>query len=437
MPVAMEPDGDAVAAVQDVTTSYPTVLAVDMPSSWKAAERGWGHSLHKLAPYVGRFPAALARFFILNLSDPGQVVFDPWSGGGTTALEALLCDRAAVASDAFAYAYTLSHAKGNPMTYGAFDAYLRDKLAEARRVTTRPHRMLDNPHMRVSFSDRTLADILRLRHVMAGDTSAEALFLKAVIAGILHGPTKSFLSAPQKDQTSSSPAYIKRFLAANKVARPVRDIYTCAMAKAERSLDHALPTRRATVLRADSRALPLPDGSVDLVVTSPPYMEVLDYPWNNWVRLWWLGEDRLKEAGKLMQSGREIVYRAFMRASLAELYRVMRPDSAAVIVIGDVNRKAKQGLSVSINSALLVAEEARPLGFAVDTILNDMYGFQARSMLVQNMLKWGYSQDDHGERSSVRIDRCLVLCKGTIAWRHPSIAWQSMKRGADFLIPGR
>src|SRR5262245_28289039 len=95
--------------------------AGQLPSSWKGAGRGWGHPLHKLSPYVGGFPPALARYFVLSLSEPGDAVFDPFSGGGTTILEALLCDREGVASDAFEYAVVLSRAKAKPLGLDRFE----------------------------------------------------------------------------------------------------------------------------------------------------------------------------------------------------------------------------------------------------------------------------------------------------------------------------
>lgn len=399
-----------------------------LPSTWKAVPRGWGHPLHKLSPYVGRFPSDLVRWFVLNLTDPGETVFDPWSGGGTTALESLLCDREAVASDAFSYAYALSRAKGDPMSYGEFDAYLRAKLTQATAVNNTNMRLLDNSDVCVSFSDHTLDQMLRLREVLRGDDSREAAFLNAVMCGVLHGPSKMFLSAPQKDQTSSTTRYVRTWLAKRGIVPPDRDVYTSCMRKAFLCLQSPLPVRRARIYRADCRNVPIADESVDLVVTSPPYLSVLNYPWNNWLRLWWLGVDREAEGAALMQSGRETIYRQFMASAMAELWRVMRPNGAAVIVVGDV--KQKDGI---LNSAELIAQEAVPHGFVVDRIIDDVYSLTGRSMLVHNMLKWGYTAAQHEDKSSVTIDRCLVLRKGNIEWRTPHIGWIAMKRRCNYL----
>jgi hypothetical protein len=111
-----------------------------------------------------------------------------------------------------------------------------------------------------------------------------------------------------------------------------------------------------------------------------------------------------------------------MRDTLAEMYRVLRPDSAAVIVVGDVKMGSKANTEI-LNSALLLWEEAKHVGFNIDTLINDVYDLHNRSMLVFNSLKWNYNADEHEAKSSVLIDRCLVLTKGKINWRKRPIYW--------------
>jgi hypothetical protein len=109
----------------------------------------------------------------------------------------------------------------------------------------------------------------------------------------------------------------------------------------------------------------------------------------------------------------------------------MRPDSAAVIVVGDV-KLGRNGKTTVLNSALLIAEEAVALGFEAECVIDDVYRLNARSMLVLNMLKWGYSEDEHSDRSSVLLDRCLVLRKGRVRWRWPYIDWRGMRRHRNY-----
>jgi len=234
-----------------------------------------------------------------------------------------------------------------------------------------------------------------------------------------------FFLLPQKDTVSSTPRYVERYSQEHNLIAPDRDIYECAINKAQRCLKAPFPQNNRQVYLADSRNLEyVASNSVDLIVTSPPYLAVLDYTWNNWLRVWWLGRDRKAERANLTLTRREEVYRPFMRKTLAEMYRVLRPNSAAVIVVGDVKIGTKARTEV-VNSALLIWEEARQVGFGIDRLINDTYALNNRSMLVYNSLKWDYGVEDHATKSSVLIDRCLVLTKGTIQWRNRPIMWKA------------
>ncbi|MCU0785036.1 MAG: DNA methylase, partial [Verrucomicrobia bacterium] len=97
------------------------------------------------------------------------------------------------------------------------------------------------------------------------------------------------------------------------------------MNKARRCLTAGIPKRKGKIFHGDARSVPMEDDSVDFVLTSPPYLSVLDYSWNNWLRVWWLGDNRREEQKKLMRSGVESAYRQFMREVCREMFRIMKP----------------------------------------------------------------------------------------------------------------
>src|SRR5581483_11445347 len=82
-----------------------------LPRRWRRAPRRWGHSLHSICSYFAMFPPQLPNVFIRWLTEPGDVVYDPFSGRGTVPLEAVLAGRRAYASDANPLAVALSAAK--------------------------------------------------------------------------------------------------------------------------------------------------------------------------------------------------------------------------------------------------------------------------------------------------------------------------------------
>ena len=64
---------------------------------WTSRQRA-ADSLHEVS-YRACFKPQLPRFFIERLTEPGQTVYDPFSGRGTTALEAALLGRVPAACD--------------------------------------------------------------------------------------------------------------------------------------------------------------------------------------------------------------------------------------------------------------------------------------------------------------------------------------------------
>lgn len=399
----------------------------DLKSTWKEASRTWGHSLHRLAPYIGGFPPSLAHYFIKRFSNEGDTVLDPFCGGGTTPLEAALQGRHGYGNDAFSYAYVLSKAKCNPLSTPDFTTYLDAKLAESEEVNNNKMRLLKNEDLLVFFSEYTLDEILRLREVLDGDSSNEATYLKAVVCGILHGPSEMYLSLQTKDTYSGTANYVREYAEKHNLERPEKDIRPSAIRKQELAHKNEIPSglsQRTKITRGDSRNLAdrFEPESADLIISSPPYMQTLDYTWNNWLRLWWLGENRKEERNKLDITQDTEKYRSFMRECLQSMYEVLAPDSTAVLIVGDVQKHLTNGKR-TINTAAIIADEARnETGFEVHGIISDAYDLNSRAYVVFNRLK--YDHDDDREDKDA-IDRCLILKKGNPDMSSkPNIDWE-------------
>lgn len=396
----------------------PSVKTSELDPSWRSAPKRWGNSLHTVAPYVGGFPPALANYFIRRFTDIGDVVYDPFAGGGTTPLESVLEGRVGWASDAFAYANMLTRAKSEPMAKREFSEYLDSKLKEAKSIDNAGFRLisedswLDKSDLLVFFSEYTLDQLLRLREVLQGDDSSQANYLKAILCGVLHGPSKMFLSLSTRDTFSGSIDYVKEYAKKHDLERPEKDIKQSAERKQElviKDLDGFPNNPKTHIQQADARNTEFPDNSVDLVLTSPPYMRVLDYSWNNWLRLWWLGVDRETEREDLTLTADEGSYRQFVRESLQEMERVMTDDGIAVIVVGDVRKNLTNRIEY-INTAYLFAEEAlKHTNLIPRQIIDDDYDLNHRNYARTNQLKYDYSPEQKEEKAMSKLDRLLIL----------------------------
>src|SRR4051812_8438972 len=80
-------------ATQELTATLPdgSTIPIFVNEFWTAKQRA-AHSLHEIS-YRACFKPQLPRFFIDRLTGPGEIVYDPFMGRGTTLREAALLSR--------------------------------------------------------------------------------------------------------------------------------------------------------------------------------------------------------------------------------------------------------------------------------------------------------------------------------------------------------
>lgn len=302
------------------------------PVQWATSCVNHECSLHQLSPYIGKLKSTIARHLINKYSAPGDLVVDPFCGSGTVPLEACCLGRRVFASDASVYATTLTKAKLNPPD--SLPAALEDLGRVSKRVAALPLTSLEGVPQWVQrfFHPRTLRETLRLTRYLK---SRGSHFLLASVLGILHHQRPGFLSFP----ASNLVPYLRstRFPRATYPHlyeyRPVNVRLDAKVRRALRRQPPAPPRLFAAgVRRSTVENLTLPRG-IDCVITSPPYMNALDYVRDNRLRLWFLG-DACSESQEKNRTG----LRGFRRAigALAcQLERKMRPNGYCVFVVGE------------------------------------------------------------------------------------------------------
>lgn len=355
--------------------------------TWKDKKRNWGHSLHSMASRSGSFPPALANYFIKNFSNKGDRVLDPFSGKGTTALEACLNDRYGIGCDVAPEAYALTCAKTNAIDHDAAVEYLTELKLEP--VSKKELEEVQD-EVKVFYTEKVLKQLLGFRKAIEKDYSFKkensnskvsslkskerskyAKYWSGVIIGILHGSAETSLSVPCSHSFSMAPNYVKNYSAKHGLEKPERDLKECLIKRSEKLLsDGALKYEGLSLLTS---AMDMPDeleASIDLIVTSPPYFTAQSYAWDNWLREWYLGYDFKEVRKETLHTSVEEKYRIAMREHLEEAYRTLKPKRWAFYVVGDVIKKVKAG-AYKIITAEIIAQEAQECGFSVELIIND------------------------------------------------------------------
>jgi DNA modification methylase len=270
---------------------------------------------------------------------PGDSVLDPFCGGGTVLVEALLAGRRAVGRDVSPVALRVARARTAVLpaeVVSRFRAQGR-KIAEAAKETK------DLPPPEILrpvegwYSEHVLWELEGLRRGIAAADEAVRPLLEAVFSSILVKTSwrKSDTSAQREkhDRPSETTAILFH--------KKVRELGRKLDALREGVPAGAPP---ADIRAADARNVRV--DPVDLVLTSPPYPSTYDYVPLQHLRLIWLGEGHALDAGGLEEIGARRYWRtgtrtarkrwvddtrAWTRSAAANL----RTGGSLVILIGD------------------------------------------------------------------------------------------------------
>jgi site-specific DNA-methyltransferase (adenine-specific) len=362
----------------------------------------------------------------------------PFSGRGTTPLQACAEGRIGVGNDLNPFAHLLTAAKVEPATR----AQTATRLAQLRlgwnatsagwlRLGARVSAAPASPdalvpsagsgasstegveavpiEVALAFHPRTLGQLLFVRSALRLDDRTDR-FLAAALTGILHGKSASYLSELMPNTFSMAPRYVRDFAARTAFASPERDVFDGLSKKLDRLFRQTPPSIEGIALLGDARdvaprarAALRGLGRADrarLVVTSPPYLRVVKYGYYNWLRTWFLGFDARAIDATLDDAHHREPYLEFLREVLAGLRPVLADDAVVVLVIGDVETDRGRNIRGGVDLAARVWEmSAEPEGYRLAGVtLDDVAANRKMTKL------WG-----HEAGRATKTDRILML----------------------------
>ena len=210
------------------------------------------HRFHSLCPYFATFPESFAETWIDRLTRKGEFVLDPFSGRGTTAFQALLMGRKAVACDVNDVAFCLTHAK----THAPSLRSLRRRIAQleadfdARRWCRSAEAKTE--FFQFAFQRRTLQQLLYLRNSLRWRTNRADGMIAALVLGSLHGEmdkSSAYLSNQMPRTIATKPGYSVRFWKERGLQPPRRDVFDKLRDRASFRYETAPPIGEAMVFQ--------------------------------------------------------------------------------------------------------------------------------------------------------------------------------------------
>lgn len=351
---------------EDITIPTGSTISVKSRSQTDVT-----HALHK---YPAKFYPELPRYLIKRYSTAGDTVLDPFCGSGTTNVEALLAGRHSIGIDIDPLARLLARVKTTPLEEGAlWNAYDKMRATIVVLLWQYPDderiRPPDFPNQLKWFDEDALMELACIQRAVNSHECEPAVreFLTVCFSAVI-------LRSSHADNSCAKTCVLR------KRAKPYEQGYATRIfhEQLRKNIIRVLAfSERVTAvettipLNMSATDIRLPDASVDIGVTSPPYVNAMDYPRAHQLELYWLGYSHDGVIGlKRRNIGTEMVtaeqYRELSRmedpevdAMLQTLYdtdkrkcciahtylrsmeehlqamqRVLKPDSVYAMVIG-------------------------------------------------------------------------------------------------------
>ena len=365
---------------------------------WTAKQRD-GHALHEVS-YRACFKPQLPHFFISRLTEPGETVFDPHMGRGTTVLEAALLGRRAAGCDINPLSEILVAPRLDPPDLNEIRDRL-DALDLESPVDVR-HDLLTFYHPSTLRAITNLKRYLAFRHD-AGTFDRVDRWIRMVATTRLSGHSPGFFSVYTLPPNQAVTIDAQRKINARRGQTPPdRNVRELILRKSRSLLSTLTVCERRDLCRTAADVLLLtrscddtpqiPDASVHLVVTSPPFLDVIDYQKDNWLRCWFNGIDAGSIPISRLRQPRE--WQARMTDVFRELRRVLVCGGHIAFEVGEV-----RGGRVQLET--LVVPAAVETGLIPEMVLINAQTFTKTSNC------WGVDNQTKGTNTN----RIVVLRK--------------------------
>ncbi|ARN81547.1 DNA methyltransferase [Methylocystis bryophila] len=300
---------------------------------WTAGQRQ-AHSIHEVS-YRACFKPQLPRFFIDRLSAPGEAVYDPFMGRGTTPIEAALAGRTPIGNDVNPLSPLLTRPRLDPPSLAAVAARLEEVPWGRGEI--------EREDLLVFYHPETLRHLCALRRFLLerapldGEPDAPDDWIRMVALNRLTGHSPGFFSVYTLPPNQAVSVEAQRKINEKRAQTPPpRDVARLILKKSRALLADGAPARaKAGLCVGDAAATPSIDtGSIKLVVTSPPFLDVVQYESDNWLRSWFAGIDPAEVTISAHRS--EADWSAMVSAVFKELARVLAPGGHVAFEVGEV-----------------------------------------------------------------------------------------------------
>lgn len=360
---------------------------------WTAKQRQ-ANSIHEIS-YRACFKPQLPNFFITKLTKEGDYVYDPFLGRGTTIIEGALLNRQVIGNDINPLSIILSEGRFLIPEFQKFEEYL-DNI---------PLNINEKAEIDLSmfYHSETEGEIVSLKKYLEHNTKNNQLndfdkWIRMVATNRLTGHSKGFFSVytmpPNQAVTSERQIKINKKYNQTPEYRNVKKIIlkkTKDLIKDLKASDiQRLKNIHKTAIFLNSDASltnEIPDNFIQLTVTSPPFLDVIQYAADNWLRCWFNNINSEEISKKITMSKTIEQWELVMQNVFYELFRITKHSGFVAFEVGEVR-----------SGKIKLEEHVLPLGIKA--------GFEPVAFIINEQVFtktaniWGVSNNSKGTNTN-------------------------------------
>lgn len=364
---------------------------------WPSRQRG-GNSIHEIS-YRACYKSELPAFFIREFGKKGTRIFDPFSGRGTTIIEGVLHGISGTGMDSNPLSEILSVPRWN--------------IPEIEEITSRLSGIFSKREnleaemdLSMFYHHKTEAEIIQLKEYLRsrkddGREDRVDRWIRMVATSRLTGHSPGFFSVytlpPNQAASRKSQIEINRRLGNSPDYRNVKDLILRKSVSLLRDvgpglrkkINHTGETTEFITCNALRAAEKVQERKIDLTITSPPFLNLVQYGKDNWMRCWFNSLDLGEIEKSMFISGSLEEWKSFIFSILKQLFIVTVSRGHVAFEVGEVTFAGKR-----INLDEVVASLGIEAGFSVNYILVNKQKFTKTSNI------WGVENQKKGTNTN-------------------------------------
>lgn len=343
-------------------------------------------------PYRACFKPNLVQYFIENYSTKGDIVYDPFAGRGTVPVTAALYKRIPIYNDINPLCKILTHPR---LMYPNKDE-ISKTICELELYNTDDYSNDDMySNLLVFYHKNTLNQLYHLKSILHENTGNSVYdWIRMIATTRLSGHSSGYFSVytlpPNQACTIDSQRKINNKL---QQSPEEKDVKSLILKKSNSMLKQELPNIKPYLeLCCDAACTSdIPDSCIQLTVTSPPFLNTVDYKTDNWLRCWFNDIDINNISFTNTPNLNDWIVK--MKDVFTELYRITKLNGYVAFEVGEVNNG-------KINLDEYIVDIASETNFKVQNILINNQFFTKTSNI------WGISNNKKGTNTNR-----IVVCK--------------------------